>query len=135
MAQSCLTLCDSMDSTFPGSSVHGILQPRILWVAISFSRESSGPRGWPRDLLCLLHWEPCSLPLVPPKKPGCTLGHYLIISYVISLHVHWDDGRSTFLQATVFICWWIILLPDVLRVLWIFLLYIQNLQFYFIIST
>ena len=37
--QSCLTLCDPMDSSPPGSSVHGILQARILeWVAISFSR-------------------------------------------------------------------------------------------------
>ena len=36
--QSCPTLCDPMDSSPPGSSVHGILQLRILeWVAISFS--------------------------------------------------------------------------------------------------
>ena len=36
--QSCLTLCDPMDSSPPGSSVHGILEPRMLeWVAISFS--------------------------------------------------------------------------------------------------
>ena len=36
--QSCLTLCDAIDSSPPGSSVHGILQARILdWVAISFS--------------------------------------------------------------------------------------------------
>ena len=36
--QSCLTLCDSRDCSPPGSSVHGILQARILeWVAISFS--------------------------------------------------------------------------------------------------
>ena len=36
--QSCPTLCDPMDSSPPGSSVHGILQARILeWVAISFS--------------------------------------------------------------------------------------------------
>ena len=40
--QSCLTLCNAMDWTLPGSSVHGILQTRILeWVAISFSRGSS----------------------------------------------------------------------------------------------
>ena len=40
--QSCLTLCDPMDSSLAGSFVHGILQARILeWVAISFSRESS----------------------------------------------------------------------------------------------
>ena len=36
--QSCLTLCDFIDSSPPGSSVPGILQARILeWVAISFS--------------------------------------------------------------------------------------------------
>ena len=42
----CLTLCDPMDCSLPGSSVHGILQARLLeWVAIPFSRASS----WPRD--------------------------------------------------------------------------------------
>ena len=36
-----------MDSSLPGSSVHGILQARILeWVAISFSRRSSQPKDW-----------------------------------------------------------------------------------------
>ena len=44
-AQLCLTLCNPMDCSLPGSSVHGILQARILeWVAISFSRGSSRPR-------------------------------------------------------------------------------------------
>ena len=44
-AQSCPTLCDPMDYSLPGSSVHGIIQARILeWVAISFSRRSSRPR-------------------------------------------------------------------------------------------
>ena len=43
--QSCQTLYNPMDSNPLGSSVHGILQARILeWVAISFSRESSQPR-------------------------------------------------------------------------------------------
>ena len=43
--QLCLNLCDPMDRSPPGSSVHGILQARILeWVAISFSRGSLGPR-------------------------------------------------------------------------------------------
>ena len=37
--QSCLTLCDPIDSSPPGSSVPGILQARLLeWVAISFSK-------------------------------------------------------------------------------------------------
>ena len=45
VAQSCSTLCDPMDCSPPGSSLHGILQARVLeWVAISFSRESSQPR-------------------------------------------------------------------------------------------
>ena len=48
VTQSCLALCEPMDSSPPGSSVRGILQERILeWDAISFSRESS----WPRDLI------------------------------------------------------------------------------------
>ena len=39
------TLCDPVDYSLPGSSVHGILQVRILkWVAIPFSRRSSQPK-------------------------------------------------------------------------------------------
>ena len=49
-AQLCLTFCDPMDCSPPGSSVHGILLARILeWVAISFSRVSSRP--WDRTRL------------------------------------------------------------------------------------
>ena len=45
VAQSCPTLCDPVECSPPGSSVHGTLQARILeWVAISFSRGSSQPR-------------------------------------------------------------------------------------------
>ena len=45
VAQSCLTLYDPMDCSLPYSSVHGILQARMLeWVALSFCRESSRPR-------------------------------------------------------------------------------------------
>ena len=45
VAQSCPTLCDTVECSPPGSSVHGIRQARILeWVAISFSRGSSQPR-------------------------------------------------------------------------------------------
>ena len=46
VAKLCLTLCDPMVSSPPGSSVHGILQARILErVAIPFSRGSSQPRN------------------------------------------------------------------------------------------
>ena len=45
VTQSCPTLCDPKDCSLPGSSVHGILQARILeWGAICFSRGSSQPR-------------------------------------------------------------------------------------------
>ena len=47
VTQSWLTLCNSIDCSPPGSSVHGILQARILeWVAIPFSRGSYQPRNW-----------------------------------------------------------------------------------------
>ena len=47
VAQPCPTLCDPVDCSLPGFSIHGILQARILeWVTISFSRGYS----WPRDL-------------------------------------------------------------------------------------
>ena len=43
--QSCPTLCDPIDNNLPGSSVHGILQARILeWVAIPSPGELSDPR-------------------------------------------------------------------------------------------
>ena len=70
LLQSCLTFYNPMDSNPPGSSVHGILQARILeWVAIPSSRGSS----WPRDQTCLLwplHCRLClyllsHLPLLP----------------------------------------------------------------------
>ena len=49
VTQSCPTFCDPMDCSPPGSSVHEIFQARILeWLAISFSRGSSQPRGGTR---------------------------------------------------------------------------------------
>ena len=52
ITQLCLTLCNPMDSSPPGSSVYGILQARILeWVAMPTSRGSPRPQG---SNLCLL---------------------------------------------------------------------------------
>ena len=69
--QSCPILCDPMNYSPPGSSAHGIPKARMLeWVAISSSRESS--QGSNPSLLCLLHWQVSSLPLVPPRKPRNT---------------------------------------------------------------
>ena len=47
VTQLCLTVCNPLDGSLPGSSIHQILQARILeWVAISFSRRSSWHRDW-----------------------------------------------------------------------------------------
>ena len=56
VTQSCWFLCDPVDFSQSGSSVHGILQARILeWVAISFSRESSRlrDRTWVSGISCI----------------------------------------------------------------------------------
>ena len=45
VTQSCLTICDPTDCNMPGSSVHRLLQARILeWIAVRFSRGFSWPR-------------------------------------------------------------------------------------------
>ena len=68
--QSCPTLYDTMDHSPLGSSVHRILQARILeWVAMPPSRGSSWPSAWTCNSLCLLHWQVGSLPVVQPEKP------------------------------------------------------------------
>ena len=57
IAQSCPTLSDPTDCSLPDSSVHGILQARILeWLAVSSSRGSSRSRELNLPLLCLLHY-------------------------------------------------------------------------------
>ena len=67
VTQPCLTLCDPVDCSLPGSSVHGILQARILeWVAIPFSRGSF----WPRDRTPVSCIAGDSLLSEPPGKPA-----------------------------------------------------------------
>ena len=63
VTQLCSTLCDLMDYSLPGSSVHGILQARLLgWVAVPFSRRSSRPR----DQTWVSHIEANCLSSEPP---------------------------------------------------------------------
>ena len=68
--QSCLTLCDPVDHSPPGSSVLGILQARILTCPPSVDycvllQEIFPTRGLNPCLLSLLHWQAGSLPLAP----------------------------------------------------------------------
>ena len=72
VAQSCLTLCDLVDCSPPGSSVHGILQARILeWVATSFSR---GIFPTQRSNLHLPYRQANSLTTEPPGKQKGRIG-------------------------------------------------------------
>ena len=70
LLQTCPTLGDPIDCSPPGSSVHGILQARILvWAAMPFSRGIFQTQGSNPYLLCLLHWQVGSLLPAPPGKP------------------------------------------------------------------
>ena len=62
--QSCLTFCDPVDYSLPGSSIHEILQARILeWVDTPVSRDLPNPGMEPASLTSL-HWQAGSLLLV-----------------------------------------------------------------------
>ena len=75
--QSCPTLSDPMDCSPPGSSVHGIFQARVLeWTAIHCNPEDFPCPGMEPSLLCLLHWQVGSFPLVPPGKPIHALSYF-----------------------------------------------------------
>ena len=66
VTQSYLTLCDPMDCNPPGSSVHGILQARILeWVTIPFCMDLPNPGIEPMSLAL----QEDSLPSEAPGKP------------------------------------------------------------------
>ena len=74
LLQPCLTLCDPMDCSLPGTSVHGILQARTLeWAAVPSSRGSSRPR----DPTCVSYTQAGSSPLAAPGKPS-VLTHVLL---------------------------------------------------------
>ena len=73
-AQLCLTLCDPMDCSPPGSSVHGISQARILaWAPISFSRGSSPPKDQTHASPIGRHQQVDSLPLSHQESPTSIL--------------------------------------------------------------
>ena len=81
VVQSCLTLCNPIDYSPEGSSVHGILQTRILeWVAISFSENLPGPEIEPESPESP-HWQADSL-----------LPYYLGSSYWIVVDAKSNDS-------------------------------------------
>ena len=118
----------------PGSSVHGILQVRILeWVAISCSRGSF--QAWDQThVSCLLHWQVEALPLVPPGKPGMMyiwaqilnlpFTSYVTVSFLIfephSAYLYWKNNTFflRFQWTSVWVnsgSWWWTGRPGVLQ--------------------
>ena len=78
--QFCPTICDPLDGSPAGSSVHGILQARIL-VGWHFLLQGIFPNQWSNlSLICFLHWQVSSLPLAPPGKPCLILCHLYFLS-------------------------------------------------------
>ena len=68
-AQSCVTLCDTMDCRSPGSSVH-VCSKKEYWSGVSIPPQGIFPtQGSNPHLFHLLHWQADSLPLVPPGNP------------------------------------------------------------------
>ena len=66
--QSCPTLCNPIDGSPPGSSLHGISQARSLeWVAISFCRGSSRPRDQ-THVFCISRWISTTEPSGKPRS-------------------------------------------------------------------
>ena len=99
--QSCLTLCDPMDCSPPGSSVHGILQVKILeWVAMPSFRGSS----WPRDWTCvsctgrqiLYHWA---------TREARELHQVIEIDILVKKEEKWKAKRSDWSKATSKTSW------------------------------
>ena len=95
-APSCLTLCDPMDCSPPGSSVHGIFQGRILeWIAIASSMGSSWPQELNSHLLRLLHWQW----ILYPRPSGKSLSWVSLIKWVLP----WKWGEAT--HQTLLLAW------------------------------
>ena len=85
-----MTLCDPVDCSLPGSSVHGSFQASILeWVAISFSRRSSRPRDWTQVSLIIGRH-------LASEAPGKPHNYHTIYAYhacwfgCLLSSLHWD---------------------------------------------
>ena len=99
VAQSCTTLCDPMDCSRPGSSVHVIFQAWILeWVAISFSRGSS----WPRDRTQVSHTVVrCFTIWATREAPVMLLGTFKFRSLIFLLGWTCISMRCSFLSLAM----------------------------------
>ena len=133
VCQSCPTLCDPMDRSPQGSSVHGIFQVRILeWVAISSSRASSQPRDQ-TYVSCVSCIAGRFFTTEPPGKPMlirlCSKSFKLVFSsmwtknfqiYMLGLekaeelgiqvaNIHWIIEKAREFQKNIYFCYfWVV---------------------------
>ena len=132
VAQSCLTLCDPVDCSPPGSSVHEILQARILErVSRPFSRGSSWPRDWTCISLCLWH---CKRVLYHSDLLGMIISRFIHVAAIFCSFYSW----VTFLPLYICITTSISIHPsvDILVVsiswlLWLVLLWTHRCMYLF----
>ena len=116
MAQSCPTHCDPKDCSLPvtGSSVHGILQARILeWVAIPFSRGASHSRDW--------SWVSCIAGrffTFKVNKLICIFCDLLMFPHCFDIHLAWcvaSVGIPLYTSIHL-ICAWLIDNPNKIQI-------------------
>ena len=117
-------ICDPLDYSQIGSSVHGVLQARMLeWVAISFSKGSSQPRNW-MHVSCVsfiaggffTQWtsreEPVAV-LSAPKWSHCSgLGGFAWLRHSLSLEHWWTASLSIFQRQGSFGLSWEFCIPS-----------------------
>ena len=86
LLQSCPTLCDAMDCSSPGSSLHGILQIKNIGVGCHALLQGLFPtQRLNLHLLSLLYWQVGSLPPAPPGKSYVAI-HSVYIHFVESFY-------------------------------------------------
>ena len=97
-AQLCLTLCNPMDCSPPGSSVHGIFPGKNIGVGCHFLLQGIFlTQGSNLHLLHLLHWQLDSLPLEPPGKP--ILSTYIYFSIINKLLSKRKENLPSFMTS------------------------------------
>ena len=95
LIQSCPTLCNPMDCRPPGSSVHGLLQPRVLeWVDISSSKGSSRP--WDRtSVSCISCTAGRFFTTEPQGKPRIPCNWFQKVQHINTETHFWHKGYES----------------------------------------
>ena len=129
LLQSCLTLCNFMDYSLPGSSVHGILQARILeWVVMPSFRESSRPRDW-IHVSCVSCTEDKFFTTEPSGKSSINLHAWFLSQchiFLITIVLQCSLKLGSMISLDLYFC---------TRLLWLFGVYVLQADFRTICSN